>query len=422
MIRKILFQVHWIVGITAGIVLAIVGTTGAILSFESAVLNSLNAGVRTVPRQSSQSLSAAQLIAKFRNDHPQRRLLSLTLSSDSTTAAKLSLVPLAEKPRTANEPPGRAPRGETRYLNPYSGDLIEGRDDRGQGFFSATRQLHRWLMLGGAGNQAVGRQIVGACTLLLLLLGVTGLYLRWPRNPLSWRAWLTFNVRLKGQSFLWHLHAVAAAWVLMFYLVMALTGLFWSYDWYRDGLYAITGTSRPAEAQGRERTRSEQGAPAAMGDGTKAEPQPALDIGLLWNGFDRYLENRGYSVVTLTLPHSGGDSVEWRYQDPHPAHQRAFNTLTMNAHSGEILKSERYAEKSFGAKLMASIFPLHSGSFFGAVGSTLYMLASMAMPLFAITGWMLYLGRRKRKYHMRSQLSASASLNSRTAASDENAT
>jgi len=46
---------------------------------------------------------------------------------------------------------------------------------------------------------------------------------------------------------------------------------------------------------------------------------------------------------------------------------------------------------------MASIFPLHAGSFFGLPGLILMMLASLLMPLFAITGWMLYLDRRKKK-------------------------
>ena len=39
--RKVLFQLHWIVGITVGIVLALVGATGAVLSFEQQIVASL---------------------------------------------------------------------------------------------------------------------------------------------------------------------------------------------------------------------------------------------------------------------------------------------------------------------------------------------------------------------------------------------
>jgi uncharacterized iron-regulated membrane protein len=39
--RKVLFQLHWIFGITVGLVLAIVGATGALLSFEQQIVSSL---------------------------------------------------------------------------------------------------------------------------------------------------------------------------------------------------------------------------------------------------------------------------------------------------------------------------------------------------------------------------------------------
>ena len=43
------------------------------------------------------------------------------------------------------------------------------------------------------------------------------------------------------------------------------------------------------------------------------------------------------------------------------------------------------------------MLPVHRGSFFGPVYQFVAMLASLAMPLFFITGWMLYLKRRKQK-------------------------
>jgi sulfite reductase (NADPH) flavoprotein alpha-component len=43
------------------------------------------------------------------------------------------------------------------------------------------------------------------------------------------------------------------------------------------------------------------------------------------------------------------------------------------------------------------MFVLHSGSFFGVAGLVAMMMASLLMPLFAITGWQLYLQRRTKK-------------------------
>lgn len=46
---------------------------------------------------------------------------------------------------------------------------------------------------------------------------------------------------------------------------------------------------------------------------------------------------------------------------------------------------------------MNSMLPVHRGSFFGPVYQFAAMLAALIMPLFFITGWMLYLKRRKQK-------------------------
>lgn len=58
---------------------------------------------------------------------------------------------------------------------------------------------------------------------------------------------------------------------------------------------------------------------------------------------------------------------------------------------------ELYEDKKLNQKIMSSMLPVHRGSFFGPVYQFVAMLASLAMPLFFVTGWMLYLKRRKQK-------------------------
>ena len=40
---------------------------------------------------------------------------------------------------------------------------------------------------------------------------------------------------LRGRGLHRSLHAVLGTWVLVIYLVMTLTGLWYSFDWYKDG-------------------------------------------------------------------------------------------------------------------------------------------------------------------------------------------
>lgn len=360
MARRILFQLHWIIGISAGIVLAVVGITGAMLSFEDDLLRWMNRDVMEVEPNGTSPLPPSKLLLNVGEAHPKKRITSLTLYGDPRRTARVTF---ADR--------------ESLHIDPYTGKISGA--PYGAKFFRQVRQVHRWLAAG-----EFGKQIVGASTVLLVLLCLTGLYLRWPRRTLDWRAWLAFQWSRKGRSFLWHLHAVAGTWVLLAYLLMGLTGLYWSYEWYRNSLFAITGTSRPAAPVNSGRSQGHENASRPSGP----------DIALAWATFQR--EARAFSSVTLRLPQRPEQPLQLNYLDRDAPHDRALNRMALDPATGAVLRQERYAEKGAGAKLMSSIFALHSGSFFGLPGMIALMLASLLMPLFTITGWMMYLGRRRR--------------------------
>jgi sulfite reductase (NADPH) flavoprotein alpha-component len=360
--RKVLFQLHWIFGITVGIVLAIVGTTGALLSFEQQIVASLARESRQVEANDRTLLAPAELLTRVAANEPEKRITGLNIAHEPSETVRVTF----------------APR-EQRYVDPYSGSLLPAASGGAETFFRNVRQLHRWLMLGDLGDRDIGRQIVGASTLLLIFMALTGLYLRWPRGPAARRlkTWLVPDFRLKGRAFLWNLHSVIGTWVLPVYLVIALTGLQWSYEWYRDGLYSIAGVERPAGGEGGQR-----------------EARGAADIPMFagaWEIFSR--EVPAFTSVNISLAAGPNRPLEFRYLDAQPSHERAFNTLAIDK-EGQISKSERYQDKKLAAQLVSSIFPLHSGSYFGLVGVIVFLIASLAMPLFAVTGWLMYLRRR----------------------------
>lgn len=411
MFKNLIFQLHWLLGITAGVVLAVVGITGAMLSFEHDLLKAMNPGVMTVVPQ-AQALTPAELLARIATAEPGKTIQSLSLAGDPEESARVGFAPAAD----AKPGPGGRVRGETRYVDPYTGELLG--QPRGEGFFRFTMQIHRWLAA-----DDVGKQIVGASTLALIYFCLSGLYLRWPRKWLDWRAWLRLDWAQKGRSFLWHLHSIVGTWVLVAYLAMALTGLFWSYEWYRNGLYTITGTPVPAQRGGpggpgagappREGGQRDAGREAGRRGESSAAPAAPLDIGAAFAAFEAAVPE--YSSVNLRLPGGPGQPVEFMYQDPDPAHERANNRLVLDPVTWAVQAHERYDDKPVGQKIMASIFPLHSGAFFGLPGLVLFMVASLAMPLFAITGWMLYLDRRRKK---RAAREAAATLAPATSAQD----
>src|SRR4030095_8773768 len=76
-------------------------------------------------------------------------------------------------------------------------------------------------------------------------------------------------------------------------------------------------------------------------------------------------------------------------------HDRAFGTMKIDAADGEIIAREPYAELPAGRRFISSLFPLHSGSFFGTPGRIVVALAALLLPLFAVTGIWLWILRRR---------------------------
>ncbi|SFP99648.1 sulfite reductase (NADPH) flavoprotein alpha-component [Geopseudomonas sagittaria] len=365
MVKKILFQLHWLLGISAGLVLALMGVTGASLSYQDELLRLLNPGVMSVePAVGARPLSPDELVGRVGEQLPNRQVLGLSFSADALDAVKVNVS-------------GGGPRGETLYADPYSGEVLGAA--RGAGLFQFLMQLHRWLAIGDA-----GKPITGAATLALVFLCLSGLYLRWPRQAGNWRAWLTLDWRRTGRGFLWDLHAVAGTWVLLAYLLAALTGLYWSYEWYRDGVHALAGESAPQHGGPGKR----RGPPPQ----SEAPPAP-VSIDPLWNAF-RHEVRDDYRLASLRLPERAGQPLQVMYLPQAAEHNRAFNRVSLDA-DGKLLQHERYSEKSDVQQLLASVYPLHTGDYFGQPGRILMLLASLGMPLFFITGWQLYLGRRR---------------------------
>lgn len=374
MVKKSLFQLHWFFGITAGLVLALMGITGALYSFQDELLRLLNPHALKVEVRKEGVLPPAELVRRVEAAQGDK-VAMLWVDTRDGNAARIVFTP----------PPGER-RGELRYADPYTGEL-KG-EVTGLGFFNLMLQLHRFLAMGDT-----GRQITGACTLMLIFFCLSGLYLRWPRQVLNWRTWLTFDWAKKGRAFNWDLHAVAGTWCLLFYLLFALTGLFWSYEWYREGLNKLLADAPAAgQQQKRGEGRGRHGPPKV----DKNAPPLVVDYDAIWANL-KDAAGPGLAMYNLRLPPAGGQPANLFYLLENADHPRAFNTLVLDPATGQVKRHDRYTDKSFKAQLLQSVYALHVGEYFGLPGRIIATLASLTMPLFFVTGWLLYLDRRRKK-------------------------
>ena len=365
MLRTLWFQLHWFLGIIAALVLIILGITGGMLSFEKELIRALNTDILRVHPTASEPLLPAQLLEQARHSLPERQINALTLAADPKEAAIINVAGEGAQAR----------RGVNHYFNPYTGEwLSEGL--KGQAFFQTVQHLHRWLLMGD-----VGKQITAAATVMLIVLVLSGVYLRWPRSWQALRRWLHFNWRRRGRGRVAGLHSVVGTWLVPLYLLACFTGLYWSYDWYRAGLHQLSAVPM-------------QQRPAPPRDGAVQMPLADETLNRAWQQFAHSIPH-GYASATLRLSPANGQ-LHFIYFDPKAPHERAWNRLTLDVDQLTVVQHRRYADLPLNEKLMASMLPLHSGSFFGLPGRILMMLASLLIPLFVITGLMLYIDRRRR--------------------------
>ncbi len=248
-------------------------------------------------------------------------------------------------------------------------------------FFTFIRMFHRWFALEGD-LRAIGKQVVAISTICLIILSITGLIIYWPRVKRSFFKSFTFSFKHNGRAFLSTMHSAVGMWVLPFYLLASLTGLYWSYEWYNTALYKIAGVEKPKRNMPKKQ--------AFESKKTSFDShQKAVEI------FDVFVQKK-YSSASVRFPENG-TVYTFSYLDINPAHYRARNSLELDIESEQIIKHERYNDKPLNEKLMGSMLPLHSGEYFGRIGQIGMFIVSALMSLFTITGIMLYFKRKLKK-------------------------
>ena len=217
---------HLWISVPFGLVISIICFTGALLVFEDEITLLCGKGVASVlPAGEPLPLNVvADKVADSLSGDVEVKGIVVPNSPDEAYKVNLS------KPKKAAV-----------YVNQYTGEVI-GKDER-LPFFQTVSRLHRWLMDSNPGDGKIfwGKMIVGASTLAFVVILITGLVIWWPRNRKMLKNRLQIAVK-KGKNRFWYdLHVAGGFYTLLLLLAMALTGLNWSFEWYRDAVYGLFG-------------------------------------------------------------------------------------------------------------------------------------------------------------------------------------
>ena len=385
--KKALRKIHLWLSVPTGIIITLVCFSGAMLVFEKEITEAIKPELYFVKEAKGEPIPMQQLMEKVEETLPDSVSISgVTVFADSTRTYQVSL----SKPRRASI-----------YVNQYTGE-VTGRSER-LPFFNTMFHLHRWLLGSSTG---VGKLLTGICTLVLVFILITGI-LMWLTNrnkPL--KASLAIHVT-KGWGRFWHdLHVAGGIYTTIFLLAMALTGLTWSFSWYRTGFYACFGV----ESSEKGGAHGEGGNSHGEGRGSRGEGRYSHGDGRNnhegkrgeGRGFHRRspyrhwedvlnevaLKNPGYQQITLK-PEVAEVVPEGRLS------MRAADKYSYDRRSGEITDVQLYSAGNKDTKVRSGVYMVHTGSWGGIITRILNFLAAFIGATLPLTGYWLWF-RRKR--------------------------
>src|SRR5262245_20081350 len=400
-LRQVIFWLHLVTGVTAGLIIGMMSVTGVLLAFERQIVAFAERHIRTVPApvSSVSRLDLDTLIAKARVTMPEGKLSGVMLQADPTATLVVNFG-----------------RERTVFVNPYTGAVLGEGAKTLRDFFHMVTDWHRWL--GTEGNSRdIGRAITGACNTAFVVMVVTGFYLWWPRHwtRQALQVVMVPNLRLRGKPRDWNWHNTAGFWSASILIGITLTGLVMSYQWANDLLYALTGSTPPPRPAGSSEGRSAAADNRRNGGGSRvAGSPPDGGPGRQPRSEERgTLERQGrtgeagstlqraslevlfavaaqqaphWRSMTVRLPQRGTTQLTVTLEEAKALHPYPRSILTLDAATAAIVQWEPYASYNLGRTLRAWVRPIHTGEAGGMVGQMVAALASAGGVVLVWTG------------------------------------
>jgi uncharacterized iron-regulated membrane protein len=215
--RRVLRQIHLWIALVLCLPLVVLGVTGSILVFRNELANLIEPSPRLSVEADKPHTVAPHTVAEI-IDAVQARI-------DKEFTPFLYEVPNApERPTTvrfiALGSAAKGPRIIDVLVDPVSLDFVKWHYDAFPGFLSVMVRLHGNLLMGRA-----GRVYVGWLGLAMLVLGISGLILSWPRRN-RWRAAFLVKRGARGLRLYRDLHGAIGIWTFVVFITVSFSGVY----------------------------------------------------------------------------------------------------------------------------------------------------------------------------------------------------
>ncbi|WP_316752763.1 PepSY-associated TM helix domain-containing protein [Pedobacter gandavensis] len=363
-------QLHLWLGLISGLFVCFLGITGCILAFEREIENI------TQPYRFAKVEQRAKIAPSLLKKIADKALPGKHAHSVGYQTGKSSqVVYFAENPAYY----------WIVFLNPYTGEVlkVKNMDDD---FFRIIIMGHYYLWL----PPDIGQPILATSTLMFLFLLISGLVLWWPKNKAASKKRFSIKWNAKWKRVNYDLHNVLGFYMTWILIFIAVTGLIMGFQWFAKSVYWISSGGEPMKQF------VESYSDTTLVNSAKGK-KPAMDV--LWAKTMNSLP--GYSGgIEVHVPENAKSAIEvainpdtdtfWKadylYYDQHSLKEMEVT------HSYGKLKNASVADK-----ITRMNYDIHIGAIAGIPGKIIAFLASLIAASLPITGFMIWLGRKRKK-------------------------
>ncbi len=353
---RIVWRWHFYAGMIVAPVLVVLAATGALYIFKDELEGVLHPGVVYVEPGAERVSYERQLAAARAAVPPNYRIGLIQIFTDPRRATSLAMA---------------GDKSQFGYVDPYRGHYL-GSIEQG-GFFDVVLKLHRQLFLG-----TTGRVVVELTTCWTIVLVVTGVYLWWPRKAGQlWGVWLP-RLRRKSYVVLRDLHALTGMYLGAVALVIALTGLIYTYLWGSGFQYVALKTdaydifSKPMLSK-------------------SAAELPDVPIDQIVETARRRMPDNNLTVWFPRAPNAVYLVTANNERGP-----QVNEILFIDRASGEVLEDRHSSQTKTMYWLGIWNYPLHVGTIWGLPSKCLWLAACLMLMAMPVTGIWMWWQRRPR--------------------------
>jgi uncharacterized iron-regulated membrane protein len=310
------------------------------------------------------------------------------------------------------------------YVDPYTGEIRYLQLGEQKNFFTTMRQLHRWLLgsFKRDGSFSLGKTVVGVSTLLFVFVLISGIVIWIPKTKKALLIRLKIKIKYGWKRFWYDLHVAGGVYAVVLMLAMSLTGLTYSFSWYRNGFNRVFGAEPPQMGQhggapapqavagstnqreGRGNRPENAGENRREGRGNRGENHGGRG-GRPENIGENQREGRGvnyrqWQTIAEQLKTQYPDCKSISIQDGKVSvslseygNGRASDSYVFDARTGDVTETKYYKDSDKSGKLRGWIYAVHVGSWGGIVTRILTFLAALLGATLPLTGYYLWIRR-----------------------------